>query len=156
MHVLGHDIAVAVLLARVIDGQDVRMLQHADQVRLGQEHLARDARALFVAAGVHVVDLDRDVAPVVGVVREVHHAGAATAHFLDDHVLADPLRDPRAAALGKASRSFGGCGHGRGRSGTSERIRTEPARTVTLAQSRLAHPRAPSGLRRYQLLPTVM
>jgi len=68
------------------------VLQHADQVRLGEEHLAGDARAFLVAAGVHVVDLDRHVAPVVGVVREIDDAGAAASDFPDDYVLADPLR----------------------------------------------------------------
>jgi hypothetical protein len=68
VHVLGDNVAVTVLLAGVVDRQNVRVLQHADQVRLGQEHLAGDARALLVAAGVHVVDLDRHVPPVVGVV----------------------------------------------------------------------------------------
>ena len=95
VHVLGDDVAVAVFLAGIVDRQDVRMLQHADQVRFGEEHLARDARALLVAAGVDVVDLDGDVAPVVGVVRQVHDAGAAAADFLDDHVLADLVGHPR-------------------------------------------------------------
>ena len=92
VHVLGDDVAVAVLLAGVVDRQDVRVLQHADQVRFRQEHLARDARAFLVAAGVHVVDLDRDVASVVRVVREIDDPGAAASDFLDDRVLADPLR----------------------------------------------------------------
>ena len=67
------------------------MLEHADEMRFGEEHLARDARAVLVAARVHVVDLDRDVAPVVRIVREVDDAGAAAADFVDDHVLADLL-----------------------------------------------------------------
>ena len=100
VHVLGDDVAVAVLLAGVVDRQDVRVLQHAHQVRLGEEHLARDARALLVAAGVHVVDLDGDVAAVVRVVRQVHDAGAAAADLLDDRVLAD--------LVGNAARRLGG------------------------------------------------
>ena len=91
VHVLGHDIAVAVFLARIVDRQDVRMLQHADQVRFGEEHLARDTRALLVPAGLAVVDLDRNVAAVVGIVRQVHHPGASAADLLDHHVLADLL-----------------------------------------------------------------
>ncbi len=67
------------------------MLQHADHVRFGEEHLARDALPLFVAAGLDVVDLDRDVAPVIGVVREIDDAGAAATDLVDDHVLADLL-----------------------------------------------------------------
>ena len=94
MHVLGDDVAVAVLFARVVDGKDVRMLQHPDEMRFGEEHLARDARAVLVAARVHVVDLDRDVAPVVRIVREVDDAGAAAADFVDDDVLADLSREP--------------------------------------------------------------
>jgi hypothetical protein len=46
VHVLGDDVTVAVLLAGIVDRQDVRMLQHADHVRFGEEHLARDALAV--------------------------------------------------------------------------------------------------------------
>ena len=94
MHVLGHDVALTVLLPRIVDRQDVRMLQHPDQVCFGKEHLARDSRPLLVAARLDVVDLDCDVTPVVGVVRQIHDARTAAADFLDDHVLADFLGDP--------------------------------------------------------------
>ena len=94
VHVLGDDIAMAILFAGVVDRQDVRMLQHADHVRFGQEHLARDARALIIAAGIDVVDLDGDVAAVVRIVRQVDGAGAAAADLIDDEVLADALRNP--------------------------------------------------------------
>jgi hypothetical protein len=40
-------------------------------VRFGQEHLARDFFAIFIAAGIDVVDLDGDVAAVVRIVRQV-------------------------------------------------------------------------------------
>ena len=40
VHVLGDDVVAAVLLAGIEDRQDVRVLQHADHVRFGQEHLA--------------------------------------------------------------------------------------------------------------------
>ena len=93
VHVLGDDVAVAVLFAGIVDRQDVRMVQHADHVRFGQEHLARDARALVIAAGIDVVDLDGDVASVVRIVRQVDDAGAAAADFIDDEVLADALRN---------------------------------------------------------------
>ena len=102
MHVLGDDVVAAVLFAGVEDRQDVRMLQHADHVRFGEEHLARDARAVFVVR-LDVVDLDRDVALVIRIVREVDDAGAAAADFLDDDVLADLLGSTllaRSAALG--------------------------------------------------------
>ena len=93
VHVLGHDIAVAVFLTRIVDGKDVRMLQHADEVRFGKEHLARDARTLLIAAGLDVVDLNGDVAAVVGIVRQVHDPCAAAADLLDHHVLTDLLGD---------------------------------------------------------------
>ncbi len=91
VHVLGDDIAVAVLFAGVVDRQDVRVVQHAHHVRFGQEHLAGDAGALVVAGDIHRVDLDRHVAPVVRVVREIHGAGAAAPDLVDDEVLADAL-----------------------------------------------------------------
>jgi hypothetical protein len=100
MHVFADDVAVTVFLAGIVDRQDVGMLQHPDQVRLGEEHLARDARAVLIAAGVDVVDLDRNVTPVVGIVREVDRTGAAATNFLDDHVLAD--------LLGHCTGTFGG------------------------------------------------
>ena len=68
VHVLGDDVAAPVFLAGVVDGQDVRMLQHAHHVRFRQEHLARDLGALVALILVHVVDLDRDVASVVRIV----------------------------------------------------------------------------------------
>jgi len=96
VHVLRDDVAVAVLLACVVDRQDVGMLQHADHVRFGQEHLARDLLAVLIAARIGVVNLDRDVAPVIRIVRQVHGTGAAAADFVDDGVLADLFRDRRA------------------------------------------------------------
>ena len=64
VHVFGDDVAAAVFFARVVDGQDVRMLQHADHVRFREEHLAGDLGALVAGVLVHVVDLDRDVTTV--------------------------------------------------------------------------------------------
>ncbi len=93
VHVLGDDVAVAALLAGIVDRQDVRVLQHAHHVRFRQEHLARDACVLVIAAGLDVVDLDGDVTTVVRVVREIHRTGAAAADFIDDEVLADALRN---------------------------------------------------------------
>src|SRR6187549_2340353 len=69
MHVLGDDVAAAVFFAGVVDRQDVRMLQHADHVRFREEHLARDLGALVARIRILVVDLDRDVATVIGIVR---------------------------------------------------------------------------------------
>jgi hypothetical protein len=99
VHVLRDDVAVAVLFARIVDRQDVRMLQHADHVRFGEKHLARDALAVLVPARLDVIYLDGHVATVVGVVREIHDARAAAAYFVDDHVLADLFRQRCATIL---------------------------------------------------------
>ena len=112
MHVLGDDVAVAVLLARVIDGQEVRVLQHADHVRFGQEHLARDLGALVARIRVLVVDLDRDVAAVIGVVRQIDGAGGAPTDFTDDYVLADALRNAVFQDLLRLRFGGGTCGCG--------------------------------------------
>ena len=100
VHMLGHDVAVAVFLARIIDRQNVRMLQHADHVRFGEEHLAGDALAILIAAGIDVVDLDGHVAAVIRVVRQIDDAGAAATDLIDDHVLADFLGQRAAARSG--------------------------------------------------------
>jgi hypothetical protein len=100
VHMLGHDVTMPVLLARIVDGQNIRVLQHADHVRFGQEHLACDALAIFVAAGIDVINLDGDVAAVVGIVREIHDARAAAPDLVDDHVLADLLGQRSTAVRG--------------------------------------------------------
>ena len=69
VHMLGHDVAVTVFLTRIVDGKNVRMLQHADEMSFGKEHLARNTRTLLVPTRLDVVDLDRDVAAIVGIVR---------------------------------------------------------------------------------------
>ena len=65
------------------------MLQHADHVGFVEEHLPRDLRAIRVLVFFDVVNLDCDVAAVVRIVRQVHHAGAALANLVDDDVFAD-------------------------------------------------------------------
>ncbi len=92
VHVFHHHVAMAILFTGIVDGQDVRMLQHAHHVGLGQEHLARHARTLAFTVRGHVVHLDGHVATVERIVREIHRAGTATAHLIDDGVLADALR----------------------------------------------------------------
>ena len=97
---LSDDVALAVLFARVVNRKNVRVLKHPDEMRFGEEHLARDARPLLIAAGIHVVDLDRHVAPVVRVMRQVDDAGTAATNFVDDSVLADLFRDFAGGGLG--------------------------------------------------------
>ncbi len=67
MHVLGDDVATAVLFARVEDRHDVRVLHLPDHLGLAHEHAASIA-ALGVVTGRGVIQLDRDVATVERVV----------------------------------------------------------------------------------------
>jgi hypothetical protein len=93
VHVFGDDVAAAVFLTRVVDRQDVRMLQHADHVRFREEHLAGDLGPLVGRILVHVVDLDRDIPPVIRIVREIDGAGGAAADLVDDYIFADAIRN---------------------------------------------------------------
>ena len=88
--VLGDDVTPPLLLARIVDRHDVRVLELADHVRLAHEHAAGVAALGVVGAG-GVVELDGDVAPVERVVRQVHGAGAAAADLVHDVILADAL-----------------------------------------------------------------
>src|SRR6185503_20906920 len=54
-----------------------------------------------------VVELDRDVATVVRIVREEHAARAALPHLVDDDVLADALRHVARAAFFGGRWGFG-------------------------------------------------
>jgi len=72
VHVLSHDIAVTVFLTRVIRSEKCGDAAAFDQVGSGPLriqkviHLWRDiTRALLVATGLNVVDLDRNVAAIV-------------------------------------------------------------------------------------------
>src|SRR5690606_18468866 len=82
-----------------LDRQDVRMLEHADHVRFGHEHLARHARAIFVVR-LEVVHLDRDVPSVIRDVGAVDHPCAAPADLLDDDVFATALGNTLLARRG--------------------------------------------------------
>jgi hypothetical protein len=118
---LGDDVVVAALLARVVDRHDVRVLQHPDHVRLRQEHLARDLGARRIVVCRYAVRLDRDVAPVERVVRQVDRAGRPAPDLADHVVLADALADARIA--------FGGPHDGRHGCGSDGGLlRGDPAR----------------------------
>ena len=93
VHVFGDDVAAAVFFAGVVDRKDVRVLQHADHVRFRQEHLAGDLGALIARILVHVVDLDRDVAAVIRIVREIDGAGGTPADLIDDYIFTNAIRN---------------------------------------------------------------
>ena len=107
VHVLRHDVVAAVLLARIVDRQNVRVLEAPHHLRLVEEHLASDARLLLVVLVLDVVELDRYVAAVIRVVRQEHAAGAALPHLVDDHVLADAIRHVTRTALVGRDLGFG-------------------------------------------------
>ena len=107
VHVLGDDVVGAVLLAGVVDRQDVGVLQAPHHLRFVEEHLASDARLLLVFLALDVVELDRDVAAVIRVVRQEHSPRAALPDLVDDDVLADAFRHVARAASFRGRWGFG-------------------------------------------------
>ena len=109
---LHHHVVLAVLLARIVDRQNVRVLEHPDHMRFIEEHLAGDLRPRRIVVRRGAVDLDRDVAPEIWIVGKVDSAGGAPAHLIDDEVLADLLRAPlpkrRARRSGSIAEPCGG------------------------------------------------
>ena len=104
---LGDDVEKAVFLACVVDRHDVRVLEHPDHVRLGEEHLSRDLGTRRVVVGRDPVRLDRDVTPVIRVVRQVDGAGRAPPDLADYFVLSDALADSGIALGGPSDRRHG-------------------------------------------------
>ena len=90
-HVLHHQVAAVGLDHRVVDVDDVRVVQLAGERGLGDERLVHHALGLGVDAGRELQHLDRDVAVGERVAREVHAAGGAAADLADHRVLADRL-----------------------------------------------------------------
>ena len=91
LNVFGYDVVTAVFLTRIEDRHDVRVLQHADHVCFVKKHLAGNACALGVNIFFNVVDLNRDVATIVRIMRQINHARAALADLVDNDVFADLL-----------------------------------------------------------------
>ena len=83
------------------------MLQAPHHLRFVEEHLASDARLLLVFFVLDVVELDRDVAAVIRIVRQEYAAGAALPNLVDDDVLADSLGHVASAALLGSRWGFG-------------------------------------------------
>ncbi len=68
LDMFGNDVILAVFLACVVNRHDIRVLQHADHVCFVEEHLARDPGSIRVLVFLDMVDLDRYVAAIVGIV----------------------------------------------------------------------------------------
>ena len=89
-HVAHGDEQLAIGLARLVDRQDVRMVERRRQPRLADEPLAdrRDVR------GVRPQDLERDMAPEPKVVGEIDRAHPAPTDEPDDPVRAEDVALP--------------------------------------------------------------
>ena len=104
LQILHGDEGAAVLLADVMNGADVGMIQRGRGSRLALE----PAQRLSVARQIVRQELQRDEAMEPGVLRFVHDAHAAAAELLDDAVVGEGLADQGIGALGS------GVGPGRG------------------------------------------
>src|SRR5690606_7885076 len=88
-HVLHDDVALAVFFARIVDRQDVRMLQQAGEMRFIEKQPLAHALLLFGQARLVRVQLQRNVALVIRVVTQIHRARTALAERPRDHVFAE-------------------------------------------------------------------
>ena len=86
---LHNNVTGIVFFARIVDGQNIRMLQHPHHVSFVEEHLAGYPGPLFVVAGILLIGLYRDVAAVVGIMGQIDSTGTSAANFIDDHVFTD-------------------------------------------------------------------
>jgi hypothetical protein len=89
VHVLHHDVGQVLIADRVVDREDVRVEQLADQRRFVQEHLAEAAPQVGVPRRLVVHHLDRDLAVGERVASQVDHAGRAAPDLPQDGVFAD-------------------------------------------------------------------
>ena len=91
-HVLHHQVAAVRLDHRVVDVDDVRVVELAGERGFGDERLVHArARSRYRAPRANSQHLDRDVALGERVARKVDVAGGAAADLADHRVLADRL-----------------------------------------------------------------
>ena len=95
LQILHRDEGAAVLLADVMNGADVGMIQRGRGASLPLE----SAQRLPVASQIVRQELERDEATEPGVLRFVDHAHAAAAELLDDAVVGEGLADQGVSAL---------------------------------------------------------
>ncbi len=88
-----HDqVRCIVLLTRVENPDDVRMVERPGRVGLVEEHLARQPGGVLFHVRPQAADLDGHVPVMEEVVADVDHAHAATAGGADDGIFSDFLR----------------------------------------------------------------
>ena len=110
LQILHGDEGAAVLLADVMNGADVGMIQGGRGPSLALE----SAQRLPVASQIVRQELEGDEAMEPGVLRLVDHAHAAAAELLDDAVVGEGLADQGVSALGRVVGVIEGerlCGH---------------------------------------------
>ena len=76
---------------RVVDLDDVRVVELAGERGLGDERLVLHALGMRIRVALEQKYLDRDVAPAERVAREIDRAGGAAADLPDQRVLAQLL-----------------------------------------------------------------
>ena len=99
LQILHGDEGAAVLLADVMNGADVGMIQRGRGASLALE----PAQRLPVASQFVRQELERDEATEPGVLRFVNHAHSAAAELLDDAVVGEGLADQGIGASGALS-----------------------------------------------------
>jgi hypothetical protein len=88
--VFHYDVVAIAVLAGIKNRQDIRMLQHADYMGFIEKHLPGDLGSLTVGRGIRVIDLYRNVAAIIRIVREVDVTRCAFTDLFDNFVFADP------------------------------------------------------------------
>src|SRR5262245_40445948 len=91
VHKLHDDVAQILIADCVIDGEDMRMEQLADQRRLVEKYAAITSSQVGVLGGLILDDLDSHLAVGKRVACEVDDAGRTAAELAQDGVLSDLL-----------------------------------------------------------------
>ena len=99
-----------VVLAKIVDGADIGMIQG----RSSTSFAAKPLQSLGVVGNLIGKEFEGNGAAKVGVLGPVDDTHPATAELVDDAVMRDRLADHRGAILGRVPRQVkrGGNGHG--------------------------------------------
>ena len=89
----GHHVIPAALFSRIVDRENVGMLQLAHHVGFVEKHLACNSCLVVVVIRLIIVNLDGDVTTVLRIMGQVDVTGAAAPDLVDNHVFADLCGD---------------------------------------------------------------
>ena len=109
-HILHDHIAVARILASIVDGQDVGMIQLTDQVCFIEEQLAAGSGLLLGDRLVHVVEFDGHVLAEKGIVAQIDTAGGSPTKLPGNDELAKLGRRVHGLSVCCAAGIFTGAG----------------------------------------------